>query len=87
MIDMDTYKDIYRGHDMDLDEETVTAISGNGGAHLFYRMEPGDSFGNSTKKLPDGIDIRAHGGYVIVAPSLHISGNRYHWELGYEPWN
>ncbi len=87
VLDLDLYKETYTGHKLDLDEETVTAISGGGGAHLFYRLEPGDTFGNSTKNLPVGIDIRGHGGYVIVAPSLHLSGNRYQWEIGYEPWN
>lgn len=87
VLDLDKYKDAYQGHNLELDEETITAISGGGGTHLFYRLEPSDTFGNSTKGLPPGIDIRGHGGYVIVAPSLHISGNRYHWEIGYEPWN
>lgn len=87
VIDLDQYKDIYQGHNLDLDEETVTAITGGGGCHLFYKLENGDPFGNRNKELPAGIDIRGHGGYVIVAPSLHISGNRYQWELGYEPWN
>lgn len=87
VIDLDLYKDTYSGHNMDLDEETVTAITGGGGTHLFYRLNPGDTFGNGNKDLPGGIDIRAHGGYVIAAPSLHISGRRYQWEMGYEPWN
>lgn len=87
MVDRDSYKDNYRGHDLELDENTVTAISGGGGGHLYYRMEPGDPFGNSTKGLPAGIDIRGHGGLVIVAPSLHESGNRYQWELDYGPWD
>lgn len=87
VIDLDLYKDTYAGHGMNLDEDTVTAITGGGGTHLFYRLGQTDPFGNSNKELPKGIDIRAHGGYVIVAPSLHYTGNRYQWELGYEPWN
>jgi putative DNA primase/helicase len=87
VIDLDLYKDTYTGYDFQIDEETPTSISGGGGTHLFYRLEPGDLFGNSNKNLPPGFDIRAHGGYVIVAPSLHTSGNRYQWEAGYEPWN
>lgn len=87
VIDLDEYKENYKGHDLDLDEETITAITGGGGTHLFYKSEAGDFFGNSNKKLPSGIDIRGAGGYVIVAPSLHISGQRYQWEVGYEPWN
>jgi putative DNA primase/helicase len=87
VIDLDQYKDIYQGHDLELDEETVTALTGGGGTHLFYQMNPDDMLGNSKKGLPPGIDVRGHGGYVVVAPSLHISGNRYQWEVGYEPWS
>ena len=86
MVDLDTYKDSYHGHDLALNEETVTAISGSPGTHLYYALEPGDTFGNSNKGLPPGIDIRGHGGYVIVAPSLHKSGNTYQWENDYSPW-
>lgn len=87
VVDLDTYKDNYRGDDLALDEETVTGLSGGGGAHLFYQMEPTDAFGNRNKKLPDGIDIRGHGGYVVVAPSAHASGNAYQWELDYSPFD
>src|SRR5262249_28402607 len=31
------------------------------------------------KFLP-GVDSRADGGYIIAAPSAHISGNRYQWK-------
>jgi len=86
VIDLDYYKDVYEGNDLELDENTVTAITGGGGCHLFYEMEDSDMFGNKKKNLPPGIDIRGHGGYVIVAPSLHASGNRYQWEIGYSPW-
>jgi putative DNA primase/helicase len=87
VIDLDQYKDIYQGHDLDLDEDTVTAITGGGGCHLFYQLEEGDQFGNRNKELPPGIDIRGHGGYVVVAPSLHSSGNCYQWELEYTPFD
>jgi hypothetical protein len=87
VVDRDNYKDFYKGDDLDLDENTVTAISGGGGGHLFYAQEPSDTFGNSNKNLPAGIDIRGHGGYVVLAPSLHKSGNRYQWELDYSPWD
>lgn len=87
MVDRDSYKDNYRGQDLELDENTVTAISGGGGGHLYYCMEPDDPFGNSTKGLPAGVDIRGHGGLVIAAPSLHESGNLYQWELDYSPWD
>lgn len=87
VVDLDTYKDDYRGDDLELNEETVTCLSGGGGAHLYYRMLGDDSFGNRNKKLPAGIDIRGHGGYVIVPPSGHESGGEYRWELEYSPWD
>lgn len=87
VVDRDSYKDIYAGDDLELDEETVTGLSGGGGTHLFYRMESGDRFGSSNKNLPDGVDIKGHGGYVVVAPSKHKSGGVYQWELDYSPWD
>lgn len=87
VVDLDTYKDAYEGESLELDEDTVTGLSGGGGAHLFYRLEDNDRFGNSNKNLPTGIDIRGHGGYAIVAPSLHESTNYYQWENDYGPWD
>lgn len=86
VVDLDIYKDTYQVPDLALNENTVTAITGGGGNHLFYRLEQNDCFGNTSKNLPVGIDIRGHGGYVIVAPSLHASGRCYAWELEYSPW-
>jgi len=86
-LDVDTYKKVC-GEIEDLlgleDRETVTAISGGGGEHLVYNRQclP---YGNSTKGLPPGIDIRGDGGYIVAAPSLHKSGRRYQWETGYGP--
>jgi len=34
---------------------------------------------NSAGKLGAGLDVRANGGYIVAAPSLHRSGNRYQW--------
>lgn len=37
-----------------------------GGLHYYYRLKTGQEFTNSTGNLPEGIDIRANGGYVIL---------------------
>ena len=57
--------------------ETVSAITGRGGSHLYYRV--GERMKNSTN--PDvGIDIRCDGGYVMAPPSIHPNGNAVEWE-------
>ena len=85
VLDADTYKEHYSGDSLlrTMDEETVTVLTGGGGAHLWYRRPDGKEWGNGTKGLPDGIDIRGVGGLVVAPPSLHVSGRRYTFELGY----
>ncbi len=48
---------------------TRTHATGNGGLHYLYRYPDGEHFGNSSGDLPDGLDIRGEGGYVIAPPS------------------
>ncbi|MHB8158643.1 MAG: DUF3987 domain-containing protein [Desulfocucumaceae bacterium] len=31
------------------------------------------------------VDIRGDGGFVLIGPSIHISGNQYSWEEGHSP--
>jgi len=38
-----------------------------------------EAIGNSVCKLGAGLDVRASGGQIVVAPSLHRSGRRYRW--------
>lgn len=58
--------------------DTWRAITGRGGAHLYY-FAPGDDVRNHVKFL-DCIDVRGEGGYVVAPPSIHSNGNRYYWE-------
>jgi hypothetical protein len=62
--------------------DTIEALTGGGGRHIFFLHNPG--LRNSVGELP-GIDVRGEGGYVIVAPSMHESGNSYEWELSSRP--
>lgn len=55
---------------------TLTARTGGGGLHLFYQLDR--PMNGRIKALP-GIDIRADGGYVVLAPSFHQSGRYYEW--------
>lgn len=57
---------------------TAIARTGTGGLHIFLR-HPGGHVSNSAGKLGAGIDVRGDGGYVVAAPSRHISGGVYEW--------
>lgn len=59
-------------------------ISGSGGRHLFFRS---NSDIQSSIGILKGVDVRAQGGYIIAAPSLHVSRNRYVWEDGMSPFD
>jgi DNA-binding MarR family transcriptional regulator len=50
--------------------------TGRGGTHYFFKHIAGVR--NSTSKIGPGIDIRAEGGYAVVAPSRNESG-AYAW--------
>ncbi len=56
---------------------TCEQRTGSGGRQLLF-AHPGGAVGNRTGVLP-GVDVRADGGYVVVPPSLHGSGDRYRW--------
>lgn len=58
--------------------ETVRAITGRGGAHVYYHYT-GDDFGNREDIL-EGVDVRGEGGYVVAPPSVHQNGMVYQWE-------
>ena len=59
--------------------DTLTAITGGGGTHYYFKY-PGHYVKCSTGKIGPGIDIKGDGGYVIVPPSGHESGNNYYWD-------
>ena len=58
--------------------QTLKAVSGGGGRHLFFSYPENTTLGNKVNWLP-GVDIRSDGGYIILYPSYHISGGQYRW--------
>jgi hypothetical protein len=71
---------------------TLTAQTGSGGIHLVYRVRPPvDQMGRSSSAILNrgfaqgprwtlrGIDLRAAGGQIAVAPTVHWSGVKYRW--------
>jgi hypothetical protein len=81
------------------DFETPKSVTGSGGFHHIFK-HPGEGKRVSNKQgikgairiegksevrnLP-GIDVRGDGGYIIVSPSIHESGNKYSWAPDYHP--
>lgn len=57
--------------------ETVTAITGRGGIHMYYQCNtPIGCSVNSDL----AVDIRGDGGFVVAPPSVHPNGRAYEWE-------
>lgn len=57
--------------------ETLTAITGSGGAHALFKYN--SALNTSSNTLGPGVDCRNDGGYIVAAPSRHRSGGRYSW--------
>lgn len=56
---------------------TCTAKTGGGGLHFLFSAAVGARYPG---RFVDGIDIKSGAGaYVVVAPSIHASGNAYEW--------
>ena len=61
---------------------TITAHTGSGGWHLIFQWPDNDGIRNSVGKVAAGVDVRGHGGYLVLPPSQHASGRRYQWVFG-----
>lgn len=58
---------------------TATSRTGGGGLHLFFRLDRGQIVKSANGRLRPGADVKGEGGYVILPPSPHASGNCYQW--------
>lgn len=58
---------------------TLKQITGGGGTQYFWKWD-GAEIRNSSSRIAKQIDVRGEGGYVILPPSSHPSGNRYAWD-------
>lgn len=58
--------------------DTLIALTGGGGRHIYMRYPTNGTVGNRVGWLP-GVDVRSDGGYVILPPATHISGGKYAW--------
>jgi hypothetical protein len=54
---------------------TWEVITGGGGRHIIFA----NPTGVRCSKFANGIEAKAHGGYIVGVGSRHISGKFYHW--------
>jgi archaellum biogenesis ATPase FlaH len=60
----------------DVPTDTLTARSGSGGLHFFFKHS---RKADGRKELRPHIDLKSEGGYIILPPSVHKSGHQYEW--------
>jgi hypothetical protein len=68
---------------------TWRVLTGGGGEHVIFKCPAGIAINSSNADtnpvLGPGIDVRARNGYVVAAPSRHISGRQYVWNVDCHP--
>ena len=69
--------DVEKGGKIDDFPPTVSAKTGGGGYH-FYFKHPGFPI-KTVSRIRENTDIRGDGGLVVAPPSQHASGNSYEW--------
>ena len=93
VIDLDTHKHqaarvwwagLLTMHNFGSEPETWEQRTGGGGRQLIFTAPTG--WRAPTNKTPIGVDIRGQGGFAMLPPSMHESGNRYAWAPGRAPW-
>jgi hypothetical protein len=69
----------------ELPANTVESLTPRGGRHLLFRVPPDTIIKNAVGVRPH-LDVRADGGQIVVAPSVHPEkGTRYQWRDGHGP--
>jgi hypothetical protein len=84
VIDLDVHDDAANGietlRDWEVNHgklpETWQQETGSGGRQLFYRVSY-EIRNSANAEL--GVDVRGDGGYVVMPPSIHPSGEAYEW--------
>ena len=94
VLDLDTHKNPMAGiwYQSVLDEfnngkplETPTQTTGGGGKQMLFRAPP-SWLAPTSKNSELGVDIRGEGGFAMMAPSTHETGNDYQWDDDLAPY-
>lgn len=64
--------------------ETVEQRTGGGGRQKLFRFPA--EWHIPTNRTSIGVDIRGQGGWAMLPPSIHMSGQEYTWAAGSAPW-
>jgi len=70
---------LYDEHATDRDKVPVVGTP-SGGTHYYFRQREGEERGNRTGNLPQGIDVRGCGGYVLAPHQILVNGNEYEYQ-------
>jgi putative DNA primase/helicase len=62
---------------------TLRSNTGNGGHHLLFKTRKMKI--ENRNGLYMGVDVRGEGGYMVAPPSMHVSGEQYVWDDGFDP--
>lgn len=78
VLDFDGKKGLKTYQELGLDEFETLKVKTGKGFHLYVHAD----LKTRNNAMP-GLDIRGggEGGYVILPPSFHVSGNRYEWKI------
>jgi hypothetical protein len=58
---------------------TLKATTGSGGTHFCFYYD-GEKELKCRQNIRPGIDFKGDTGYIVAAPSMHASGNKYEWQ-------
>jgi Virulence-associated protein E/Bifunctional DNA primase/polymerase, N-terminal len=62
---------------------TPRQLTEGDGVHIVFRRPDRPHVRGPRHGLGRGVDVKADGGYIIAAPSGHLSGRPYVWEIGH----
>lgn len=65
--------------------ETVISLTGGSGTHYWFAYPAHREIRCSAGTLGPGLDVKAHGGYIVVPPSIHPNGTAYSWDAAHHP--
>jgi hypothetical protein len=94
VLDIDCHKhpeagqwlqDLLNIHNNGRQLETATQRTGGGGLQFVFTAPAG--WKPPTFRTDIGVDIRGDGGFAVMPPSIHETGNHYAWLPGKEPWD